>query len=197
MIESRKLVRDRSERPDRRVKPRAALLRAADELFFLDGEHLARLDVQSLHRALASVGELEPRVVSASRHALDLQPLVVIDRAIGIVRGLVGAEGRTCRRARARATSPLTTSGSRIECLSPSRVPRARSRGRQAELRVSSFLPGDCLGPCARARCLMIMALRDRPRNACYAARLIGSRRLNSSAPSSIAPNRKAMTSRA
>ena len=35
-----------------------ALARAADELLLLDGEHVARLDVQSLHRALASVGEL-------------------------------------------------------------------------------------------------------------------------------------------
>ena len=68
-------------------------MRAADELLFLDGENLARLDPQSLHRALASIGELESRVVSASRHALDLQPLVVIDRSIRIVRGLVGAEG--------------------------------------------------------------------------------------------------------
>ena len=69
-----------------------ALSRAADEFFVFDGEHFARLDLDSLRHAHAPVGELEPRVIGASLHPGYFQPLVMVDLAVGIVRGLVRAE---------------------------------------------------------------------------------------------------------
>ena len=70
----------------------APLLRAADELLFLDGEHFAGLDLDALSHALAPVSKLEPRVIGASLHPGYFQPLVMVDLAVGIVRGLVRAE---------------------------------------------------------------------------------------------------------
>ena len=58
-----------------------ALADAADEPFFLDGEHLARLDMDSLGHAHASVRELEPRIIGAALHPGHFQPLVVVDVA--------------------------------------------------------------------------------------------------------------------
>ena len=85
--------RGRAPKRDSPCVTSAGSRRAADKVLVLDGERLARLDPHGPGHAHSSIGQGEPRVIYARRHAGHLQPLVVVDRPVGIVRALVGTEG--------------------------------------------------------------------------------------------------------
>ncbi len=144
----------------------------------------------------ASVGELEPRIVGARFHARDLQPFVVVDLAIGIVRAWLGPNADVPAGA---SSSDFTVDEVRFQkrvsfaAAGPARRMAATTNG------IARFIipPVGWHEPRARARSLTIMAPGGGQNNVRYAARLARSPRLNSSAPSLIAPKRKAMTSRA
>src|ERR1700688_1719826 len=59
------------------IQMHSGLVRAANKLFVLDGERLARLDLDSLRHADTSVGELHSRVIGAALHTGHFQSLVM------------------------------------------------------------------------------------------------------------------------
>jgi hypothetical protein len=69
-------------------------MRAADEILVLDGEWFAGFDPHAFRHAYSTVGQDQPRVIGARRHAGHLETLVVVDGPVGIVGALGRAEGR-------------------------------------------------------------------------------------------------------
>src|SRR6202158_5302784 len=80
------------------ISPENALARrAGGQLFLLDREDLAGLDLDAAHQAGAPAGVRELGVIAAGLDPGDAKPLIVIDGAVLVVLALIGAEARGAR----------------------------------------------------------------------------------------------------